>query len=108
MSDITYCSRIDCCHISCDRHQDKAPKDSDISIADLNDGLCYDSIFPQPNNSKEALAEYSRKRLLEAICIGTQHTNYKCDEICRRMCGSDGFCIYCETIADAIEKEFRK
>ena len=38
---ITYCSRTNCYFRDCTRHQDKAPKDRDISIADLNDGYCF-------------------------------------------------------------------
>ena len=98
MSDITYCSRIDCVHVDCSRHQDNAPTNKDISIADLTDGWCYDK--------KEIKSD--RERLLQAVCNGTQNTNYKCDTVCKAMCGSDGHCAYCSIIADAIEEEFRK
>lgn len=98
MSDITYCSRIDCAHIDCSRHQDNAVKNKDISIADLNDGWCYDQ--------KEIKSD--RERLLQAICNGTQKTNYKCNSVCKSMCGSGGVCPYCAIIADAVEEEFGK
>jgi hypothetical protein len=98
MSDITYCSRVDCVHVGCSRHQDNATDDRDLSIADLNDGLCYDQ--------KEI--KNNRARLLQAICNGTQKTNYKCDAVCKAMCGNDGTCVYCAAIADAVEEEFGK
>ena len=94
MRDITYCSHIDCSDTECRYHQSKAPKGVDISISDLNDDYCY---IPTVHNN-------SRDRLLSAICKGTQKTNYKCDEVCRAMCGSDGHCAYCATIADAVEE----
>lgn len=97
--EMTYCSHIDCIHTDCVRHQDFAPRDRDISIADLNDGLCFDS-------KEVRLSE--RQRLLAAICRGTQKTNYKCDSVCKAMCGSDGTCAYCSIIADSIEEMFRK
>lgn len=37
---ITYCCYINCRHETCPRNQRYAPKDKDISIADLNDN-CY-------------------------------------------------------------------
>jgi hypothetical protein len=98
MGDITYCSRTKCVHLDCIRHQIYAPKDKDVSIADLNDGWCFDEKVPNDN----------RKRLLAAICHGTQKTNYKCNEACKAMCSNDGTCAYCSIIADAVEEEFRK
>jgi hypothetical protein len=98
MMGITYCSQTKCVQFDCLRHQLYAPKDRDISIADLNDGLCFDP------GAKAILSD--RERLLTAICKGTQKTNYKCDTACKAMCGSDGSCAYCSIIADAIEKEF--
>lgn len=94
MRDVTYCSHIDCSDTECGYHQSKAPQNVDISIADLNDDYCY--IPMVPNNSRE--------KLLTAICKGTQQTTYKCDDVCKAMCGSDGHCVYCETIADAVEE----
>ena len=98
MSNITYCSRTSCVHIDCSRHQDNAPKNIDISIADLSDGWCFD----------ECDSDECRARLLNAICAGTQHTSHWCDDVCRSMCGNDGTCAFCATIADAIENEFGK
>lgn len=99
MVDGAYCSRLDCIHADCSRHQDNAPEGRDISIADLNDGWwCYDK--------KEIKSD--RERLLQAICSGTQKTNYKCGSVCKSMCSSDGDCAYCSIIADAIEEEFGK
>jgi hypothetical protein len=95
--DITYCYHVDCIHKDCIRHLDNAPKDVDISIADLNDGLCFDFI-EEPTK---------RERLLATICKGTQKTNYKCDVACRALCGNDGTCAHCSIIADAIEEEFK-
>jgi hypothetical protein len=93
---ITYCSRITCVHKDCFRHQYNAPEDRNISIADLNDGWCFDS----PKEPTD------RERLLAAICKGTQKTNYKCNDACKAMCGNDGTCAYCSVIAYAIEEEF--
>ena len=45
-----------------------------------------------------------RNDLLAAICRGTQKTNYKCDEVCKAMCGNDGTCAYCSIIADSVEE----
>lgn len=96
---ITYCSQMICTHTECSRHQHNAPEDKDISIADLNDGWCFDAVTTPSDE---------RNRLLKAICKGTQKTNYKCNDVCRAMCGSDGCCAYCSIIADAIENEFGK
>jgi hypothetical protein len=96
MKDMTYCSRTSCIHTDCCRHQSLAPVDSNISIADCNDGWCF----------SEEVVKNERQRLLAAICRGTQKTNYKCDSVCKAMCGSDGICAYCSIIADAIEEEF--
>lgn len=78
------------------RHQAHAPKDHVISIADLDDGYCF---MP----AREAVTD-RREKLCAAICYGTQHTAYNCDNVCKAMCGSDGSCAYCATIADAIEE----
>lgn len=100
MRDITYCSHTDCCDKECYRHQCHALADRPIIIADLNDGYCFIS-----ENINQAVNELNmRQKLLMAICKGTQKTNYKCDEVCRAMCGSDGSCAYCSIIADAIEE----
>jgi hypothetical protein len=105
MSDITYCAQTLCAHLDCVRHQYNAPA-VDIRIADLNDGLCFDAMEYIPDDKD--LPVNNRSRLLQAICKGTQKTNYKCDSVCNAMCGSDGICVYCATIADAIEEEFVK
>lgn len=103
--DITYCSQTMCAHLDCIRHQYNAPVGRDISIADLNDGLCFDPMEFLPN--EDDLPENNRReRLLAAICKGTQKTNYKCNDACKAMCGNDGTCAYCSVIADAIEEEF--
>lgn len=97
--DITYCTHTDCIN-DCPRHQNNAPKDTVISIADLDDGLCYTPAV------LDTISE--RDRLLAAICKGTQYTCHKCDDHCKSWCGNDGTCDYCGRIADAIEAEFRK
>jgi hypothetical protein len=96
--DKTFCSQVACMHEDCSRHQYNAPDGMEISIADLNDGWCFD----------ERKQEDERSSLLTAICRGTQKTNYKCDDVCKAMCGNDGTCAYCSIIADAIEEAFRK
>jgi hypothetical protein len=102
MSDFTYCSHTNCYYKDCARHQHNAPKDIAISIADLDDGFCFvpEVIIPETVNT-------DRERLLAAICRGTQKTNYKCDGICKALCGNDGTCAYCSYIADTIEEAFR-
>ena len=105
MKDVTYCSQTLCAHLECIRHQYHAPA-GDISIANLNDGLCFDPMFFLPDDG-ELPKSSCRQRLLQAICNGAQKTSLSCDSICKAMCGSDGVCHYCETIADAIEEEFR-
>lgn len=142
MSNITYCSKTNCLKLSCDRNQYNAPKNRDISIADLDNG-CW-GLYEDPGTftycirseciekdcrfhltraprgyavtAKDFNEEHNclkvvtsmRERLMKAICNGTQKTNYKCDSVCKAMCGSDGVCAYCATIADAIEEEFGK
>jgi hypothetical protein len=59
-------------------------------------------------NEDELPAYNTRERLLVAICRGMQKTIYKCDEVCKAMCGNDGVCVFCATVADAIEEEFGK
>jgi hypothetical protein len=94
-----------CAHLNCIRHQYNAPVGRNISIADLNDGLCFDPMEFLPN--EDELPENNRReRLLAAICKGTQNTNYKCNDACKAMCGNNGDCFYCAAIADAIEEEF--
>lgn len=103
---ITYCSRTSCRHETCFRHQKHAPLYKEISIADLNDN-CYLSPEVDDKMMLEAIKrsqDASRNDLLAAICRGTQKTAYKCDEVCKAMCGSDGHCAYCSTIADSIEE----
>jgi hypothetical protein len=107
MRDITYCSQTLCAQLDCVRHQYHAPLDDNLSIADLNDGLCFTPMEFIPDDS-ELPGQVSRERLLKAICKGTQKTNYKCDDVCKAMCGNDGTCAYCSTIADAVEEEFGK
>ena len=99
MQDITYCSHIDCYDKECPRHQSKAPKGKDISIADLNDDYCF---IPTLGSNTS-----SRDKLLAAICKGTQNTIYKCDTVCKALCGQDGTCVYCAAIADAVEEVIR-
>lgn len=127
----TYCSKINCKYIDCLKHQHNAPKDKNISIADLDDGWCY---TPANYCSKEDCRRVScsfhksrvhpgivatavdldlgcyispvgREKLLQALCKGTQLTNYRCDKICKALCGLDGTCAYCSTLADVIEAE---
>lgn len=100
---ITYCSMITCSHTDCSRHQFNAPPGKIISIANLNDGYCFG---PTVTTVIEEEPQ-KRARLLAAVCRGTQKTNYKCDDVCKAMCGNDGTCAYCSIIADAIEEEFR-
>lgn len=128
----TYCSRTTCMYTDCDRHQCRAPAGVDISIADLNDGYCFAKTdYCVQSDCRKVTCKYhqnhmdpkvphdivdldlgcyvgpeSMARLKLAICRGTQKTNYKCDEVCKAMCGSDGHCAYCATIAEAIEEEF--
>lgn len=128
----TFCSQTKCMYIDCPKHQYNAPKDRDISIADLNDGLCFtkqdyciqsdcrktwcrfhqDKIDrSRPHDIVDLdlgcyVGPEGRDRLMAAICRGTQKTNYKCDTVCKAMCGADGCCAYCATIANAIEEEF--
>jgi hypothetical protein len=102
---ITYCSHIDCRH-PCLRNQKFAPKDMDISIADL-DNNCY--LSPKVDDAMTIRAikrsqDATRNDLLAAICRGTQKTNYKCDDTCKALCGNDGTCAYCSIIADSIEE----
>lgn len=52
MRDITYCSQTLCAHLDCARHQYHAPLDSNLSIADLNDGLCFTPMEFLPNDSE--------------------------------------------------------
>ena len=105
---ITYCCRTDCRHETCLRHSRLAPKDRDISIADLNDN-CYlspevdDQIYLGAIKRSQSA---SRGDLVAAICYGTQHTAYHCDDVCKLICGGGGNCAYCDTIADAIEGVF--
>ena len=96
---ITYCSHLDCYYRDCTRHQSSAPKDTDISIADLNDGFCFIPTQEETTNKRD--------RLLSAICKGTQATSYRCDNPTRAMCDADGGCYYCASIADAIEEAFK-
>ena len=136
--DITYCSKTNCGKLSCERNQYNAPKNKDISVADLDNG-CF-GLYENPGQftycinsdcrkcdcrfhldraprgyavtAKDFNEEHNcyvassdrRKELLKAICIGTQKTNYKCDEVYRAMCGNDGTCAYCSIIADAVEE----
>ena len=75
----TYCSHTDCYYRDCTRHQDNAPKDRLISIADLDDGFCF---IPEPTDKAS-----NRERLLAAICVGLQNTHLKCDNPTRAVCG---------------------
>lgn len=101
--DITYCMHVDCMDTECSRHPNKVPYGKAVSMADLNDGLCY--------TTKGAVVLDTineRDKLRAAICKGTQYTCHKCDEHCKSWCGNDGTCDYCGRIADAIEADFRK
>ena len=103
---ITYCSRTNCRQETCLRHQKRAIHHKNISIADLDDN-CYLSPEVDDAMTIEAIKrsqDAARNDLLTAICRGTQKTNYKCDEVCKAMCGSDGHCAYCSIIADSIEE----
>lgn len=99
---ITYCSHLDCYFRDCTRHQNNAPADRDISIADLDDGYCF-----VPESLLETKHRHKKERLMSAICKGTQSTNYKCDNPTKAMCDADGGCYYCEIIAEAIIDEFK-
>lgn len=101
---ITYCSKFDCAHTDCTKNQCHAPQHQDISIADLCDGWCY---MPIESAKCYVTTPSKRKELLAALCRGTQKTNYMCDDVCRAMCGNDGTCAYCLTLADAIEEVIR-
>jgi hypothetical protein len=52
MRDITYCSQTFCAHLDCVRHQYNAPLSDNLSIADLNDGLCFDPMEYIPDDSE--------------------------------------------------------
>lgn len=111
--DITYCSHVDCINIDCSRHQSNVPRAktySDISIADLNDGYCFDArIIPSqltPKDMEDKINKEGRAKLLYALCEGTQKTNYRCNDVCKALCGVDGSCPYCATLADSIEEVF--
>lgn len=96
MSNITYCSRLDCAQLVCNRHQAFAPKDRHISIADFSSACkAYSKLYEK------------RNELLQAICYGTQNTAYHCNDVTKAMCGCDGTCAYCATIADAVERVIR-
>ena len=135
--DITFCSKVSCGKLSCERNQYNAPKNKDISIADLDNGcfglaenpdkfyycmyqncrkkscrfhldrapagIAVEATSSLNNGCYEGLGK-KRTELLMAICKGTQNTSHSCDEVCRAMCGQDGICHFCETIADAVEE----
>ena len=69
--DITYCARTLCAHLDCVRHQYHAPLSDNLSIADLNDGRCFDPMEYIPDDY-ELPGKDRRERLLKAICKGTQ------------------------------------
>ena len=48
-----------------------------------------------------------RKTLLQAICDGTQKTNYKCSDVCKALCTVSSDCAYCSIIADSIESVYK-
>jgi hypothetical protein len=105
--DITYCSKLDCVKVLCPYNQFSAPKGQDISIAERDDG-CYQSAFIHENRRASQIAKPARAALLMAICNATQRTSYNCDDVCRAMCGQDGTCAYCATIADGVEEVIRR
>lgn len=96
----TYCSHTECTNTSCFRHQRNATNKVFISIADLLGDCCYQ--HSNVDDCKES--SIRRMALLAAICRGTQKTAYSCDDTCKALCGNDGTCVYCATIADAIEE----
>jgi hypothetical protein len=97
MNDITYCSRFDCINTECARHQSRALGSQSISIADLNDGYCF------TQKVLSSLADCMSVNIRAAICKGIQNTVHRCDDVCRAMCGIDGSCAFCATLADEIE-----
>lgn len=127
----TYCSEINCRYTDCPGHQHNAPKDKDICIADLNDGWCFapanycfkedcrrvSCSFHKSKAHPDIVATaidldigcyispVGREKLLQALCKGTQLTNYRCGKSCKTLYGSDGTCAYCSTLADVIEAE---
>ena len=99
MSDITYCSHIECYYKDCVRHQHNAPAEENISIADLDDGFCF-----IPEHRVDPAFKSNREELLSAICKGVQKTSYRCTNPTRAMCDIAGGCYFCATIADALEE----
>ena len=95
---ITYCSRTDCLYRDCGRHQNNLPEGDIFSIADFSEDVCY----------KSTSLESKRARLLEAICKGTQKTNYSCSDEAQEICFKNGGCKYSKALAEAIEKEFKE
>jgi hypothetical protein len=89
-----YCGYSDCIKKGCRFHLDRAPKGVAVEVIYKDDG-CYE----RPSEKRESL--------LKAICQATQVTGCKCDEVCRAMCGNDGICHFCATIADAVEEVFK-
>lgn len=95
---ITYCSHTDCFYKDCGRHQHNLPEGVIISIADLNDGFCY---MPDSIDAR-------KQRLINAICKGTQNTNFSCSDEAQEICFKNGGCKYSKALAEAIEKEFKE
>lgn len=50
-------------------------------------------------------AALEEKSLRQAICDSLQKTNFACDEVCKRMCGSDGECAFCGSLVRGIREK---
>lgn len=86
-----YCLHNDCIKKTCRFHLCNAP-DGEYVEASSQDLGCYVGPY------------HKRQELLKAICDGTQKTAYRCNDACKALCGSDGNCAYCSTIADSVEE----
>ena len=53
------------------------------------------------NGFSAALEETSLRQI---ICDSLQKTNFACDAVCKRMCGSDGSCAFCCTLTRSIRE----
>lgn len=54
------------------------------------------------NGFKDALNEPALRKV---ICIALQKTNFSCDKNCKKMCGQEGDCAFCGTLAREIRAE---
>ena len=92
----SYCTQENCARLACDYHPTKMPNNrSGLHVYDMNIGCLVE---PYTNVAT----------IRQAICDATQLTNYKCDEVCKKMCGNDGNCAYCATIADVVIERLNK